>query len=377
MSVEFVIQFLARGITFFTYGWLVFDFFVVRLGWLMPNLLVIRTFRVVRTLRLASWVKDLKELVVALLLVIPKMFAIFFLLAILFLIFSILFTDLFKHTYVDGITREDYFSRIDITFFTLFQIMTLNGWAEICKEIMEEYPWAWAPFVCFVIVSSFFFLNLVIAVVCDAVTSVHKETVVEYMKDEISAATSVREALHVEDRLDELASTLKLLIHAQISVMEGFQSLKQSPGSPSSTHREENMYEVASNLKAELKSSFSGKPTRSEFTPVTGNRSTPYLSVGDDEVSDISGSQLSLNVGSVSYPTSTDFWRDVGLSDDQIARVIDRLLAHNNEQQRRHSRTRAVVSDLIAGPEAIDATTPPTLDVGIVSPPSPPRGPFA
>ena len=162
MSAELLLHFMHHGLRFFSHGWLVFDFVWVAAGWVFPNLLVMRSFRIVRTMRLASTVQDLKELVLALLLVIPKMFAIFLLLLVLFFVFSILFTDLFKHTYEEEITQEDYFSSIEVTLFTLFQIMTLDGWAEICKEVMVVHEWAWIPFIGFVIVSSFFFLNLVI-----------------------------------------------------------------------------------------------------------------------------------------------------------------------------------------------------------------------
>ena len=65
--------------------------------------------------------------VMALMMVIPKMFALFLLLLVLFFIFSILFTDLFKDAFEDEITSEDYFSSLSVTLFTLFQIMTLDG----------------------------------------------------------------------------------------------------------------------------------------------------------------------------------------------------------------------------------------------------------
>ena len=230
MTAELLIHFLHHGLMMFSHGWLVFDFLVICLAWLGPNLLILRTFRVVRTLRLASWIKDLKELVLALLLVIPKMFAIFFLLLVLFFVFSILFTDLFKHTYEMGITKEDYFSRLDITLFTLFQVMTLDGWSEICKEVMVVHEWAWIPFISFVIVSSFFFLNLVIAVVCEAVTSVHRDTVVKFIQDDISAATSAREAMQVEDKLQELNHAMQLMMKAQITVLDTIWSTKQPEG---------------------------------------------------------------------------------------------------------------------------------------------------
>lgn len=355
MSAELFLQFAANGINFFANGWLVFDMVIVGLGWIMPNLLVMRTFRVVRTLRLATWVKDLKQLVVALLLVIPKMFAIFFLLAILFLIFSILFTDLFKSTYDDGITTEDYFSRIDISLFTLFQIMTLDGWAEICKEIMEEYPWAWAPFVAFVVVSSFFFLNLVIAVVCDAVTSVHQQSVVKYIQDDISAATSVREALKVEDRLEELAGSMQLMMQAQITVLEGLQVQKQQisiglPGSgdsASSRANEEKIIRTTQSLRDELNSTFFGSKVHQQpgdSTPVTQNTNRQQVELADKQ-SDLATQfpRKKFGFDSDRGPSTAGFWRDIGLTEDQIERVMSRL---NDNAMREESQ--APLSTLVA-----------------------------
>jgi voltage-gated sodium channel len=347
MSAELFLQFYVNGISFFANGWLVFDFVIIGLAWIMPNLLVMRTFRVVRTLRLATWVKDLKQLVIALLLVIPKMFAIFFLLLILFVIFSILFTDLFKHAYDDGITQEDYFSRIDITLFTLFQIMTLDGWAAICKDIMEDQPWAWVPFVSFVVVSSFFFLNLVIAVVCDAVTSVHQDTVVKYIRDDISAATSAREALKVDDRLDELAGSIQLIMKAQITILEGLQLQQQqmnaqnpisSADSTASQAHEENLRRTTQLLQLELQSAFFGTKDDDslscERTPVVANRGQADFTMCDRIPEPMSSQDED------AVPPGLQFWQDLGLSDDQISRVMARLgasVSRNNSQEIRPS----------------------------------------
>jgi hypothetical protein len=77
--------------------------------------------------------------------------------------------------------------------------------------------------VSFVIVSSFFFLNLVIAVVCEAVTSVHRDTVVKYIEEDISVATSVREILSIDDKLNGLSGSLHMMMQAQITVLETLQ----------------------------------------------------------------------------------------------------------------------------------------------------------
>jgi hypothetical protein len=50
--------------------------------------------------------------------------------------------------------------------------MTLDSWASITKEMMKAHNWAWLPFVLFIMSSTFFFLNLIIAVICEAVSNV-------------------------------------------------------------------------------------------------------------------------------------------------------------------------------------------------------------
>ena len=96
-------------------------------------------------------------------------------LALIFYIFAVMFTQLFKDLYEDGQTEEDYFSRMDATFFTLFQIMTLDSWADICREVMLVYSWAWLPFIAFVIITGFIVVNLIIAVICDAISALNDD----------------------------------------------------------------------------------------------------------------------------------------------------------------------------------------------------------
>ena len=105
----------------------------------------------------------------------PRMFAIFLLLLLVSYIFAVMFTQLFKDLYKRGLTTIDYFGRMDDTFFTLFQIMTLDAWAEIAREVMAVYPWAWLPFIVFVIITGFVVVNLIIAVICDAIAALHDD----------------------------------------------------------------------------------------------------------------------------------------------------------------------------------------------------------
>jgi voltage-gated sodium channel len=48
---------------------------------------------------------------------------------------------------------------------TLFQIVTLEAWADLMKSMMAVYPSAWIYFVSFVVIGTFVVINLFIAVV--------------------------------------------------------------------------------------------------------------------------------------------------------------------------------------------------------------------
>ena len=63
----------------------------------------------------------------------------------------------------------EWFGSIGASLYSLFQIMTLESWSMgIVRPIMEVYPWAWAFFVPFVLVTSFVVLNLFIAIIVNA-----------------------------------------------------------------------------------------------------------------------------------------------------------------------------------------------------------------
>lgn len=135
-------------------------------------LLVLRAFRVIRTLRLATRLKGIRTIALVLHEVMPKFAAVAFLGVLSFYIFSIMFTDLYKDLHQDGYTDADYFSRMDVTAFTLFQIMTLDQWATITKEVQQAHPFSWLLFIPFIVASSFFVLNLTIAVLYEAMIRV-------------------------------------------------------------------------------------------------------------------------------------------------------------------------------------------------------------
>jgi hypothetical protein len=107
----------------------------------------------------------------------PRMGAIGILLFLVTYIFAVMFTQLFKDlTFEDDDGNPvDYFSDLQSTFFTLFQIMTFDSWTDITRMVMEHYKWAWIPFIAFVVLTGFIVVNLIIAVICDAISALNEE----------------------------------------------------------------------------------------------------------------------------------------------------------------------------------------------------------
>ena len=217
-TVELSMQFIYHGWRILIDGWLLFDTIIIVISWSFAEVQIIRAFRIFRALRLITRIKVMKNLILALFSVIPRMLAIGFLLFLVSYIFAVMFTQLFKDLYEDGQVEEDYFGQIDRTFFTLFQIMTLDAWASVAREVMDVYPWAWLPFITYVIITGFVVVNLMIAVICDSIAALHDDDRAKLhgtYDDEASesesdqppyAAGNVQEQLDsLEDQVDELS----------------------------------------------------------------------------------------------------------------------------------------------------------------------------
>ena len=49
--------------------------------------------------------------------------------------------------------------------------MTLDAWADVANDVMMEHSWGWIPIIIYIIIAGFVVVNLVIAVICDAVSA--------------------------------------------------------------------------------------------------------------------------------------------------------------------------------------------------------------
>jgi len=223
-TIEIALHCFYHGVSLFYDAWLVFDFIIITISWLglgiaLSSFKRIRAFRVVRVIRLISRVKTMKDLVSALMKSTSRIFTVEILLVLFFYVFGVIFTQLFKNLYEEGYTTEDYFSRLDKTFFTLFQLMTLDSWSDITKQVMQVFPFAWAPIIIFIVISSFVVINLVIAVICDSVSEVQKIEFESHI-ERINSIASERSQIglrELELKLDKVTALVKKVVEKKQS----------------------------------------------------------------------------------------------------------------------------------------------------------------
>lgn len=130
-SVEIIIKIVAEGkrpLRYFADAWNVFDFLIVAICFIpfASNFAAIfRIVRILRVLRLISALPKLQLLVTALLRSIPSMIYVVFMMAILFYIYAIVGTILFK--------KNDplHFGSLEQTSLSLFTAITLEDWSDL------------------------------------------------------------------------------------------------------------------------------------------------------------------------------------------------------------------------------------------------------
>jgi len=171
--VEILAKLYARGLVgFFRSGWNIFDFVIVGIS-LVPTaqgLSVLRALRILRLLRVLSVTPSLRRVVEGLMSALPGMGSVFLLMGIIFYIGSVMATKLF------GASFPEWFGSLGLSAYSLFQIMTLESWSMgIVRPVMEIYPFAWAFFVPFILVTTFAVVNLVVGLIVNSMQDAHHQ----------------------------------------------------------------------------------------------------------------------------------------------------------------------------------------------------------
>jgi voltage-gated sodium channel len=191
---------------FFRDPWNVFDAAVVVVC-LLPMQVqfgaVLRLARVLRVLRLVTALPGLQILVIALLKSIPSMGYVGVLLGLHFYVYAVIGVFSF------GSNDAEHFGTLGRALLTLFQVVTLEGWADIMRQQMTapSVPMgssgAILYFVSFILLGTMIILNLLIGVIMNAMQEAQEE------KAQTEAA---RQGQAIQEQDAELASIERELV---------------------------------------------------------------------------------------------------------------------------------------------------------------------
>lgn len=162
--IEIAMKLLVLRLGFFRDGWNVFDLIVVGIAFAPSTggLSVLRAMRVLRLMRLASAIPSMRRVINGMFAAIPGGASVAAVLLVMYYVAAIMGTSFF------GKTVPAHFGDLGTTFFTLFKMMTLEGWPDIAADVLEVHPKAWIFFVVFIIFTTFTTLNLLFGIIVDA-----------------------------------------------------------------------------------------------------------------------------------------------------------------------------------------------------------------
>lgn len=199
---EILLKIFARGSRFFKGGWNLFDLVIVGAA-LVPGsqtISVLRALRILRVLRVISVAPRLRRVVEGFVTALPGMASVFLLMAIIFYIGAVIATKLFAQSF------PEWFGTLPMSGYTLFQIMTLESWSMgIVRPVMEVYPYAWAFFVPFIMITTFAVVNLLVGLIVNSMQDAHQEeagAVTDAYRDEV-----LMRLIAIEERLEKNAKS--------------------------------------------------------------------------------------------------------------------------------------------------------------------------
>ena len=212
--LEIIVKFLAYGLDYFKDPWNWFDMFIVGISLVsgLPFMAAFRAMRVLRVLKslkalrgtkLIGAVRHLQVIIAAIFKSIPSILWTGILLILIYYIFALIGVNLFGEAF------PDWFGNIGKSMYTLFQVMTLESWSMgISRPVMEVFPYAWAYFVPFVLISSFIVMNVVVGIVVNAISEVTAENTKEEAEEKVSETELIGEIHSLKEQLDRLEKQL-------------------------------------------------------------------------------------------------------------------------------------------------------------------------
>ncbi|MEO1328140.1 MAG: ion transporter [Pseudomonadota bacterium] len=185
---ELGLRIAAKGTRFFQSGWSWFDLIVVVIAFAPSTggLSALRALRVLRVLRLVSISPKMRRVVYSLFASIPGMATVLALMLIVFYVAAVIATQTFgAHPSVE---MQELYGTLGRSFFTLFQLMTLEDWAGgIVQPTMERFPYALLFFLPYIFLTAFAILNLFIGIIVDGMQEDRDAALGQFREEEEAA----------------------------------------------------------------------------------------------------------------------------------------------------------------------------------------------
>lgn len=212
---ELAVRIGASGRDFFRGGWNWFDLVIVAVCFLPSGgyMAAVRLLRVLRVLRLLTAFPKLQILVSALFKSLPSMGYVILLMAILFYVYAVVGVKLFSAA------DPAHFGDLGKTFVTLFQVVTLEGWADLMwahrpAADPSAVPWAAAfYFVTFILTGTMITLNLLIGVIINSMQESHKEIHIAELVSRAGAPDARSRLENIELQLEKIREDLDAIRH--------------------------------------------------------------------------------------------------------------------------------------------------------------------
>lgn len=189
--IELSLKLLVMRFGFLKNGWNVFDLIVVGIA-LAPSageLSVLRTLRVLRLMRLTTASPTMRRVVSGMFKAIPGAASVAGVLFVMYYVAAVMGTNFFHAS------NPELFGELSVSFFTLFKMMTLEGWPDIAEAVLIHHPHAWPFFVIFIILTTFTTLNLLFGIIVAAM---------EEAKEEDTRIQMVEQGIEVREESNEV-----------------------------------------------------------------------------------------------------------------------------------------------------------------------------
>jgi voltage-gated sodium channel len=153
----------------------------------------------------------LRTLITSLLVALPQLGYVMLMMFIIFYIYAVVGSLIFSG--INSVLWGD----VSISMLTLFRVATFEDWTDVMYETMAVHPMSWIYYLTFIFLTAFVFLNMMIGVVIETMTTEHA-LIEKEKEEEMSMLTPSYEsrqvfATHkqVESLQQELAEIKELL----------------------------------------------------------------------------------------------------------------------------------------------------------------------